>query len=90
MTEKYCCLFVPLDQLDTARALGAPDWNMPRAITTDSSQAPPATHYGSAGVGDADKADAIAALPGVFYSEQPWPTALADAGLYTVVFPDDM
>jgi len=90
MTEKYCCLFVPVDKMDTVQIISDGTWNITRELTTDGSQVPPATHYGASGVGDADKADAIAAVPGVIYSELGIWDALAAAGLYLVQYPQEI
>jgi hypothetical protein len=88
MTDIYATVAVPADQVDTARNIGGDQWAFSRALTTDSSGAPPATHYGSSGEADAALLALIVNLPGVQvnYDENVSATdAIAAMGLHFVV-----
>jgi hypothetical protein len=85
MTDIYATVICPADQVDTARTIGGNQWAFPRALTTDPSNVPPATDYGSSGDADAALLALIVALPGVVVNyTDTWQDALAAAGRYLV------
>lgn len=87
MTDIYATVAVPAEHVETANTIGGNQWAFPRALTTDSSGDPPATHYGASGTADAALlALIVASVPGVLanYTDT-WRVALTGFGLYTVV-----
>lgn len=93
MSEIAATVIVPVDQVATARIIGASDpvnsWTFPRALTTDptgpSNPAAEITDYGASGAGDAGVLALIVMLPGVVvdYTEN-WQAVLAANGRYII------